>query len=100
MQFLAISIGHCLRIALESKLNFAFNRQKSINFKYDQSQNYLFNKFKTISLHFQGDALFRIQPHVDGGGLERWSNPNYRQVYRQIYENFDNYDPFDVNFRN
>jgi hypothetical protein len=45
------------------------------------------------------DSLFKLPPHVDGGELEMWSDPNYRQVYQKIYENFDDYDPFEVDYR-
>ena len=48
---------------------------------------------------FPGDSLFKLPPHVDGGGLERWSDQNYRKVYRNIFENFEKYDPFEVDYR-
>jgi hypothetical protein len=54
---------------------------------------------KIIHVSLSGDSQFKLPPHVDGGGLERWSDPNYRQVYRKIYENFEDYDPFEVDYR-
>ncbi len=27
-----------------------------------------------------GDAKFTLPPHVDGGGVERWKDKDYRQV--------------------
>jgi hypothetical protein len=56
-------------------------------------------KLNLIFLFLEGDSLFKLPPHVDGGGLERWSDPNYRKVYRHIYENFEDFDPYEVDFR-
>ena len=34
---------------------------------------------------------------MDGGGIERWKDRNYRNVYRRILEGDpDEYDPFDA----
>ncbi len=33
-----------------------------------------------------GDAKFALGPHVDGGSIERWEDPNYRAVYSKILE--------------
>jgi hypothetical protein len=38
---------------------------------------YVITKILTLA---PGDSLFKLPPHVDGGGLERWSDPNYREV--------------------
>ncbi|KAJ3528993.1 hypothetical protein NM208_g9956 [Fusarium decemcellulare] len=31
-----------------------------------------------------GDAKFALGPHIDGGSIERWEDPTYRQVYEKI----------------
>uniref|UniRef100_A0A0D2Y398 Uncharacterized protein n=1 Tax=Fusarium oxysporum (strain Fo5176) TaxID=660025 RepID=A0A0D2Y398_FUSOF len=31
-----------------------------------------------------GDAKFALGPHMDGGSIERWEDPTYRQVYEKI----------------
>ena len=37
---------------------------------------------------------------MDGGGIERWKDRNYRSVYRRILEgNSDEYDPFEADYR-
>ena len=37
---------------------------------------------------------------MDGGGIERWKDRNYRSVYRRILEgNPDEYDPFEADHR-
>ena len=47
-----------------------------------------------------GDAEFTLPLHVDGGGIERWRDSTYRQVYRHIFqENWKNYDPFEADYR-
>lgn len=33
-----------------------------------------------------GDAKFALGPHIDGGSIERWEDPTYRQVYKKILE--------------
>jgi hypothetical protein len=40
-------------------------------------QKHVVTKILTLA---PGDSLFKLPPHVDGGGLERWSDPNYREV--------------------
>ncbi|KAL2669790.1 hypothetical protein Neosp_015235 [[Neocosmospora] mangrovei] len=40
-----------------------------------------------------GDAKFALGPHIDGGSIEQWEDPTYRQVYEKIlagkWEEFD-----------
>ena len=37
---------------------------------------------------------------MDGGGIERWKDRNYRSVYRRILDgNPDEYDPYEADFR-
>ncbi len=46
------------------------------------------------------DTKFRLPPHVDGGGIERWLDATYRKVYRNILSGkWEDYDPFDVDYR-
>ena len=41
-----------------------------------------------------------LSPHVDGGSVERWLDPNFQQVYRHVLSgNWRAYDPFDAAFR-
>ncbi|KAI5816204.1 hypothetical protein BZA77DRAFT_313870 [Pyronema omphalodes] len=47
-----------------------------------------------------GDAKFALGPHVDGGSLERWEDPEYRSVYKQIFSgDWEKYDPYDAAHR-
>lgn len=44
-----------------------------------------------------GDAQFSLGPHVDGGSVERWEDPGYRNVYKHIFSgNWEAHDPFDA----
>ena len=54
-----------------------------------------------IRIRNPGDSLFHNPPHLDGGGVERWSDATYRHVYRRILEDLDieNYDPYEVDYR-
>jgi hypothetical protein len=49
-----------------------------------------------VRIRHPSDAKFALGPHVDGGGIERWEDPEYRQVFRQIltghWEKFDSFD--------
>jgi hypothetical protein len=47
-----------------------------------------------------GDASLGLSPHMDAGSVERWLDPAYSQVYREVFSgNWRAYDPFDGAFR-
>jgi hypothetical protein len=47
-----------------------------------------------------GDGGFALAPHVDNGSLERWEDPGYRHVYRNVLKGeWEAFDPFDANGR-
>lgn len=47
-----------------------------------------------------GDRSFGLSPHMDGGSVERWIDPGFRQVFRHVFAgNLDAFDPFDGSFR-
>jgi len=53
-----------------------------------------------LRIRHPGDAQFALGPHVDGGGLERWEDPEYRQVYTKILSgNWEEFDSFDATHR-
>ena len=40
-------------------------------------------------------SRFPLPPHIDGGAAERWTDPEYRAVYRRIFNgSLDEYDPW------
>ncbi|KAI9045366.1 DUF1479 domain-containing protein [Aspergillus affinis] len=47
-----------------------------------------------------GDSKFTLGPHIDGGSLERWEDPEYSRVYTKILEGkWEEYDPWDAKHR-
>lgn len=49
-----------------------------------------------LRIRSPGDAKFKLGPHMDGGSIERWEDPDYRAVYQVIlsgrWEEFDAWD--------
>jgi hypothetical protein len=42
-----------------------------------------------------GDNTLGLSPHVDGGTIERWLDPGYRHVYRNVFSgNWREHDPW------
>lgn len=53
-----------------------------------------------LRVRHPGDAKFALGPHVDGGSLERWEDPNYRTVYERILTGkWEEYDAFEIEHR-
>lgn len=47
-----------------------------------------------------GDGKFTLGPHIDGGSLERWEDPEYANVYAKILKGkWEEYDPWDAKHR-
>ncbi|CAF1223477.1 unnamed protein product [Adineta ricciae] len=47
-----------------------------------------------------GDKEFALGPHIDGGGIERWEDPEYRSCYQSIFQGrWEDNDPFDATHR-
>ena len=47
-----------------------------------------------------GDASLGLSPHIDGGSIERWIDPGYRQVYDHVFGgDLAAYDPFSAAYR-
>ena len=43
-----------------------------------------------------GDTTLGLSPHSDGGSVERWCEPTFRPVYREVFEGDPlKFDPFD-----
>ncbi|BGP27636.1 hypothetical protein JCM10295v2_006610 [Rhodotorula toruloides] len=40
--------------------------------------------FDRLRIRFPGDSVFALGCHVDGGSLERWEDPGFRQCWREI----------------
>ncbi|EJU05413.1 DUF1479-domain-containing protein [Dacryopinax primogenitus] len=47
-----------------------------------------------------GDKTFSLGPHVDGGGVERWEDREYRNLYAPIWNGeWEKYNPYSVRGR-
>lgn len=47
-----------------------------------------------------GSTSLGLSPHVDGGSVERWLGPNFRNVYRHVFSgDWRRYNPFDAAWR-
>ena len=45
-------------------------------------------------------ASLGLSPHVDGGSVERWLDPNFRKVYRHVFSgNLEKYNAYDAAYR-
>ena len=47
-----------------------------------------------------GSNSLGLSPHVDGGSVERWLEPNFRNVYRHVFAgDWRRYNPYDAAWR-
>jgi len=47
-----------------------------------------------------GSTSLGLSPHVDGGSVERWLEPNFRNVYRHVFAgDWRAYNPYDAAWR-
>ncbi|KAG8686896.1 hypothetical protein FRC11_008168 [Ceratobasidium sp. 423] len=50
-----------------------------------------------LRIRLPGDAKFALGPHIDGGGLERWEDIEYRKCYAEILTgNWRDHDSFKI----
>lgn len=59
-----------------------------------------FNYADRIRRREPGDATLGLSPHSDGGSVERWCEPSFRAMYREVFEGDPlAFDPFDAEHR-
>lgn len=59
-----------------------------------------FNYADRIRRREPGDATLGLSPHSDGGSVERWCEPSFRRLYREVFEGDPlAFDPFDAEHR-
>lgn len=47
-----------------------------------------------------GDTSLGLSPHIDGGSIERWIEPSFQEVYKDVYfGSLKEFDPFNAHFR-
>ncbi|WAO96089.1 Hypothetical protein NCS54_01375100 [Fusarium falciforme] len=55
---------------------------------------------KAVLSEAPGDKSFNLGPHLDGGSLERWEDPEYRMCYTEILQGrWEEHDAFNVSPR-
>ena len=55
--------------------------------------------FDRLRIRTPGDKSFKLGPHVDGGAVERWEDPQFRQVWNKILgggNGWKDHDSFDA----
>ncbi|KAK9345106.1 hypothetical protein V1522DRAFT_382931 [Lipomyces starkeyi] len=54
-----------------------------------------------LRIRLPGDTQFTLGPHIDGGSIERWEDPEYAKVYHQVMkgDGWESYDAFDYAHR-
>lgn len=58
--------------------------------------------FDRLRIRPPGPSQFTLGPHMDGGGIERWEDTQYRKVYAEIFKggaNWRIYDAWDLTER-
>jgi hypothetical protein len=59
-----------------------------------------FNHADRIRRREPGDSTLGLSPHSDGGSVERWCEPTFRHVYREVFEGDPlAFDPLDAEGR-
>jgi len=55
--------------------------------------------FDRLRIRQPGDSKFTLGPHIDGGSVERWEDPGFRDVFKNILRDgntWRKHDPFDA----
>ncbi|KAJ3781462.1 hypothetical protein GGU10DRAFT_366649 [Lentinula aff. detonsa] len=58
--------------------------------------------FDRLRIRKPGDTSFTLGPHIDGGSIERWEDPNFRECWNKILEgnsSWREHDSFDASPR-
>jgi Protein of unknown function (DUF1479) len=59
-----------------------------------------FNYADRIRRREPGDSTLGLSPHSDGGSVERWCEPTFRHVFREVFQGDPlAFDPFDADGR-
>jgi len=84
--------------AARAWLNRLWRFEKSGTTYFDPDRQ--FNYADRIRRREPGDATLGLSPHSDGGSVERWCEPSFRHVYREVFEGDPlAFDPFDAEGR-
>ncbi len=80
--------------AARAWLNRLWTWEKNGETFFNPDRNY--NYADRIRQREPGDKTLGLSPHVDGGSIERWIDPSFHHVYRDVFAgNWRAYDPWD-----
>lgn len=76
--------------------NSFWHASPSTNISFKENSMYV----DRLRIRQPGDAQFALGPHVDGGGIERWEDLEYRSCYSSIFQgHWEDNDFFDATHR-
>lgn len=80
---------HATMLALNQLYKSSTSRDQRV------SWDHVFTYGERLRVRQPGDESFVLQPHTDGGSIERWEDPNYRVAYSKILQGrWEEYDPW------
>ena len=89
---------HADMAAVRSWLNRLWTFEKNGTRYFDPDRQ--FNYADRIRRREPGDSTLGLSPHSDGGSVERWCEPTFRHVYREVFDGDPlTFDPFDAEGR-
>ncbi len=84
--------------ATRAWLNRLWTHEKNGTRYFDPDRQ--FNYADRIRRREPGDTTLGLSPHSDGGSVERWCEPTFRHVYREVFQGDElAFDPFDAEGR-
>jgi len=85
--------GESMAIA-RAWLNRLWTSEKNGTTFFDPDHNY--NYADRIRQREPGDATLGLSPHVDSGSVERWLDPSFHRIYRNVFSgDWQAHNPFD-----
>jgi hypothetical protein len=89
---------HPAMAATRAWLNRLWTFEKNGTRHFDPDRQ--FNYADRIRRREPGDSTLGLSPHSDGGSVERWCEPTFRYVYREVLQGDEQaFDPFDADGR-
>jgi hypothetical protein len=89
---------HADMAATRAWLNRLWTFEKNGTRHFDPDRQ--FNYADRIRRREPGDSTLGLSPHSDGGSVERWCEPTFRHVYREVFDGDPlAFDPFDAEGR-
>jgi len=89
---------HADMAAVRAWLNRLWTFEKNGTRYFDPDRQ--FNYADRIRRREPGDSTLGLSPHSDGGSVERWCEPTFRHVYREVFDGDPlAFDPFDAEGR-